>query len=152
MKPTKQNNLSNKAVNPSSTDGAQIDTANKKHHLALFDHLPHRITPNFQESIGGDRTLHAATVKLANLFYSGIVQEDDDRVIALIVLFCTLVQDYTTPPKRSLREDLDKYVAKQVCFIFICSFFPSCYQYFSDNTCRCNVWWIHDLSAKVWGT
>lgn len=116
MKQAKQNNPSNKS-SASTSEGAGVDTsAQKKHHLALFDHLPHRITPTFQESIGGDRTLHAATIKLATLFYSGIVQEDDDRVIALIVLFSTLVQDYTTPPKRSLREDLDKYVAKQVCY------------------------------------
>jgi len=67
-------------------------------------------------SLGSDRTiqLHPATLKLGALYNKGLIQADDDRVAALFSLFHNLVNDYKTPPNKILREDLDKYVSKQV--------------------------------------
>jgi hypothetical protein len=98
---------------PKSTTG-EGDGQNKKNRLALFDHLPRRQLPTYFETIEGERIIHPATLKLAGLFYNGSIHDDDDRVSALIVVFCKIIQDYKTPPKKSLREDLDKYIAKQV--------------------------------------
>jgi hypothetical protein len=48
------------------------------------------------------------------MFNKGQIQSDDDRVDALIRAFVKIIQDYKTPPKKVLREDLDKYISKQV--------------------------------------
>mmetsp|Transcript_8740 Transcript_8740/g.12127 ORF Transcript_8740/g.12127 Transcript_8740/m.12127 type:complete len:507 (+) Transcript_8740:26-1546(+) len=96
--------------------------------LALFDHLPRKQHPRNPDSIEGDRgavglgsdrtiQLHPATLKLGALYNKGLIQADDDRVAALISLFHNLVNDYKTPPNKILREDLDKYISKQIQFI-----------------------------------
>jgi translation initiation factor eIF-2B subunit delta len=67
------------------------------------------------DNVEGDRILHPATIKLGSLYSKGTIQADDDRVTALVAAFCNIIQDYKTPPKKVLREDLDKYISKQVC-------------------------------------
>lgn len=81
--------------------------------LSLFDHLPRKVAKNV-DSIDPDRIIHPGTVKLASLFEDGSIVDDDDRIISSIVLFSKIISDYKTPPKKSLREDLDKYFTKQV--------------------------------------
>lgn len=82
--------------------------------LALFDHLPRKQVPKDPDSIEEDRNLHLATIHLGLMFNKGQIQSDDDRVDALIRAFVQIIKDYKTPPKKVLREDLDKYIAKQV--------------------------------------
>jgi translation initiation factor eIF-2B subunit delta len=89
--------------------------AKADHRLALFDHLPRRQVQNKNiDSVEGDRVLHPATIKLGALYHKGTIQADDDRVTALIAAFSNIIQDYKTPPKKVLREDLDRYISKQV--------------------------------------
>lgn len=66
--------------------------------------------------LASDRSiqLHPATLKLGSLYNKGLIQADDDRVAALFSLFHSLISDYKTPPNKILREDLDKYISKQV--------------------------------------
>ena len=82
--------------------------------LALFDHLPKKQLQRNPDLAEGDRIIHPATIKLGSLYSKGIIQSDDDRVTSLVAAFCNIIQDYKTPPKKALREDLDKYVSKQV--------------------------------------
>lgn len=88
--------------------------ANQVFRLALFDHLPRKQTPKDPDSIEEDRYLHPATVHLGLMYNKGQIQSDDDRVQALIIAFLTIIKDYKTPPKKILREDLDRYISKQV--------------------------------------
>lgn len=86
----------------------------KPERLSLFDHLPKKQALKNNDVVEGDRILHPATLKLGALYSKGLVQTDDDRVTSLVAVFCNLLQDYKTPPKKALREDLDKYISKQV--------------------------------------
>lgn len=88
--------------------------ANQGLRLALFDHLPTKQTPKDPDSVEGDRILHPATLQLGAMFSKGVITSDDDRAHALVLAFYSIIQDYTTPPNRILREDLDKYIGKQV--------------------------------------
>lgn len=58
--------------------------------------------------------IHPATIKLGELYSKGLIQSDDDRVSTLISAFSDIIQDYKTPPKKILREDMDKFLSKQV--------------------------------------
>ena len=58
--------------------------------------------------------IHPAIIKLALYYRRGVIKDDDDRVIAVIVAFKSVIQDYTTPPKKTLCWDLDKYISSQV--------------------------------------
>lgn len=99
-----------KPANVEATTPAKSDNR-----FALFDHLPRRQVQNKNiDSVEGDRVLHPATIKLGALYCKGTIQADDDRVTALLAAFCNIIQDYKTPPKKVLREDLDKYISKQV--------------------------------------
>jgi len=86
----------------------------KPERLSLFDHLPKKLPMKNSDLVEGDRILHPATIKLGALYSKGMIQADDDRVTSLVAVFCNLIQDYKTPPKKVLREDLDKYISKQV--------------------------------------
>jgi translation initiation factor eIF-2B subunit delta len=83
--------------------------------LAFFDHLPRKQSVKNIDLVECDRVLHPATIKLGALYRSGIIQSDDDRVTTLIAAFSNIIKDYKTPPKKVLREDLDKSLSKQVC-------------------------------------
>lgn len=58
--------------------------------------------------------MNAATIKLGNLFKSGLIRDDDDRVAALISTFSRVIEDYSTPPNTSLSWNLDKVIKTQV--------------------------------------
>ncbi len=88
--------------------------ANQVFRLALFDHLPRKQTSKDPDLIEEDRIIHPATVHLGLMYNKGIIQADDDRAHALIAVFCHIIEDYKTPPKKILREDLDKCISKQV--------------------------------------
>ena len=45
--------------------------------------------------------IHPATIKLGDYYRMGIIRDDDDRVIALIVTLKTVVNDYVVPPMKS---------------------------------------------------
>jgi hypothetical protein len=103
--------------------------ANQVFRLALFDHLPRKQLPKDPDSIEGDRNLHISTIQLGLMFHKGVIQCDDDRVHALIAAFHGMISDYKTPPKKILREDLDRYISKQVSIIVCdlnCVVFISC--------------------------
>jgi len=104
------------SARPVKTPSTEATTGPKSdNRLALFDHLPRRQVQNKNiDSAEGDRFLHPATLKLGALYSKGTIQADDDRVVALIAAFCNIIQDYKTPPKKVLREDLDKHISKQV--------------------------------------
>ena len=68
----------------------------------------------------GDRNIHPATIKLGLLYRQGLVQEDDDRVAALIAAFCNIIRDYTAPPNKQLSWDLDKHIRNQVQYLVDC--------------------------------
>lgn len=105
--------MSTRSVKTSSVD---ISTVQKmEHRLSLFDHLPRRqLNVKNSDSVESDRNLHPATIKLGALYSKGTIQSDDDRVTALVAVFCNIISDYKTPPKKALREDLDKHVRAQV--------------------------------------
>mmetsp|Transcript_4327 Transcript_4327/g.7095 ORF Transcript_4327/g.7095 Transcript_4327/m.7095 type:complete len:532 (+) Transcript_4327:77-1672(+) len=88
--------------------------------LAFFDHLPRKLPVKNPDLVEADRILHPATIKLGGLYSKGLVQADDDRVTVLISAFCTIIRDYKTPPKKILREDLDRFLSKQVQFLVEC--------------------------------
>ena len=81
--------------------------------LKLFDHLV-RKSAVIEPKIEAENGLHPAITKLGCLYQSGLVYFDDDRVAALIGVFCQVVEDYTTPPNKSLCWDLDKHIKVQV--------------------------------------
>lgn len=115
MKPNSKggNNSSGKA------GGSVYDSlqSKPKYRLALFDHLPRKVVNlRNRDSIEGDKILHPATLKLGGLYSDGTIQEDDDRVTALMAAFYNIIEDYKTPPNKILREDLDRYISKQVRF------------------------------------
>jgi len=88
--------------------------------LALFDHLPMQKALDSVNNIDSDRTLHLAVVKLGSMYRAGVLREDDDRAAALVTAFCAVIQDYSTPPNKSLSWDLDKYVRLQVQHLVDC--------------------------------
>jgi hypothetical protein len=118
-----------KQAAPRSSQGsrnqAPVDSTNtvvnQVFRLALFDHLPRKQIPKDPDSVEEDRNLHLATIQLGLLFNKGLIQADDDRVEAMVRAFVKIIEDYKTPPKKVLREDLDKYIAKQVMqpFVFL---------------------------------
>ena len=96
--------------------------------LTLFDHLPRRQLINKNsDNVEGERFLHPSTIKLGSLYSRGTIQSDDDRVTALVASFCNVIQDYKTPPKKVLREDLDKHISKQArrCIIILHSMYTN---------------------------
>ena len=93
--------------------GDLIVSQNENLRLTLFDHLPRCKQPSL-DKIDDDRCLHHATVQLCGLYYSGVFLDDDQRIESLIVLLLQLIHDYKTPPKKLLREDLDRFISKQV--------------------------------------
>lgn len=106
-------------ANIGNTPAENINSvANQVFRLALFDHLPRKPTPKDPDSIESERFLHASTVQLGLMYNRGVVQSDDDRVQALIAAFKCMIADYKTPPKKILREDLDRYIGKQVTFLY----------------------------------
>ena len=88
--------------------------------LKLFDHLPKKSNPQNQLMIESDRNLHPATVKLGELFRTGAIIDDDDRAVSLLGAFCNIIEDYKTPPNKSLSWDLDKHIKQQVQHIVDC--------------------------------
>lgn len=110
MKPNSKNQTSSKPL-PETSNSAVV---NQVFHLALFDHLPRKQIIRDPDLVEEDRILHPATIHLGLLFNKGEIQSDDDRVHALLLAFIDIVRDYKTPPKKILREDLDKYISKQV--------------------------------------
>lgn len=100
------------AKNVSATDSSLAGKNDSR--LALFDHLPKKQLQRNPDLAEGDRILHPTTIKLGSLYSKGIIQSDDDRVTSLVAAFCNVIQDYKTPPKKVLREDLDKHISKQV--------------------------------------
>lgn len=98
------------------TNNAAEVVSQKPERLSLFDHLPKKLPHKNSDLVESDRILHPATIKLGSLYSKGMIQADDDRVTSLVAVFCNLIQDYKTPPKKVLREDLDKYISKQVYF------------------------------------
>eukprot|EP01031_Cornospumella_fuschlensis_P043210 gene43210-52821_t len=109
-------------VKPPQTDSAASANtlANQVFRLALFDHLPRKLMPKDLDSVEKDRILHPATIQLGVLFSRGVIIADDDRAHALVVAFQSIIEDYTTPPNKILREDLDKYISKQVQHLVDC--------------------------------
>jgi hypothetical protein len=101
----------------SSSQGAQQNNRSvppaRAPRLALFDHLPRKVTaPSVPE---GESAIHPATLKLGLLYRKGAIQSDDDRVAALLASFMKVIENYKTPPNKSLSWDLDKYIRTQVC-------------------------------------
>ena len=88
--------------------------------MALFDHLPRKQAPADPHSVEGEAALHPATVKLGLLYRKGAVYADDDRVVALLAMFMKVIEDYRTPPNKSLNMDLDKHVRTQVQHLVHC--------------------------------
>ena len=88
--------------------------------LSLFDHLTKRVPPQNTHSVEGDSSLHPATIRLGLLYRSGAVREDDDRVAALVSLFCNVIADYKTPTNNTLSRDLDKHVRTQMAHLIEC--------------------------------
>lgn len=82
--------------------------------LALFDHLPRKQVVKDPDSVEEDRILHLSTIHLGIMFNKGLIQADDDRVEAVLRAFEKIIADYKTPPNKVLREDLDRYISKQV--------------------------------------
>lgn len=121
--------------------GASFDNtlANQVFRLALFDHLPRKQTPKDLDSVEADPILHPATIQLGTMLSKGTITSDDDRAHALILAFRAIVQDYSTPPNKALREDLDRFIGKQV-HTFTSFFWESKLMHLLSN--RCSTWWI----------
>jgi translation initiation factor eIF-2B subunit delta len=116
----------NKGGKPSipvkQTGGSNLDLNSKSvFRLALFDHLPRKSLSKNITSVENDAILHPAIVKLGLLYSRGLIFADDDRVSSLVAAFCNVIQDYKTPQKKAMREDLDKNISKQVYrnFVFL---------------------------------
>ena len=82
--------------------------------LNLFDHLPTKTPTEQPISIEGDQSIHPATIKLGIMYRTGVIKHDDDRVAALCATFSKIIEDYSTPPGKSLSWDLDKYIKIQI--------------------------------------
>lgn len=114
---------------PSTSTSSENDKKGQKQQrgasrLALFDHLPvQKPLPN-PSFVDGDKQLHPSVLKLGAIYRSGLIQEDDDRVAALLVSFTNVIRDYQTPPNKSLSWDLDKYLRLQVQHLVDCR--PHC--------------------------
>lgn len=100
-----------------SCDTKATNLFTSPHHLKLFDHLPRRSQHTSVSLIEGAESIHPATTKLGYLFRSGLIRNDDDRVVALISTFSRVIQDYSTPTGKSLNWDLDKVVKIQVQYL-----------------------------------
>lgn len=92
--------------------------------LHLFDHLPKKEKENVNKiemsTVVNNYTIHPATIKLGDYYRTGIIRDDDDRVIALIVTLKTIVSDYVVPPMKSMQYDLDKYISIQIQYLIKC--------------------------------
>jgi hypothetical protein len=98
--------------------------ANQVYRMALFDHLPRKQIPKDPDSVEEDRIIHPATVHLGLLYQRGVIQHDDDRAQALLTTMMRVIADYRTPPLMTFREDLDRYIVKQVRWSLVqCKFF-----------------------------
>lgn len=118
---TKQSSVTelSTAKNPSQTSKSlkheNVNSiANQVYRMALFDHLPRKQTPKDPDSVEEDRIIHSATVQLGLLYQRGVIQHDDDRAQALLTTMMRVIADYRTPPLMTFREDLDRYIVKQV--------------------------------------
>ena len=94
--------------------GKEISAKGK---LTFFDHLPVTKNIDFVSSVDGDKSLHPSILQLGSMYRFGLIREDDDRVTALLTAFCHVINDYKTPPNKSLSWDLDKYIRVQVQFL-----------------------------------
>lgn len=111
---TSSSSSKQKALNSTSNNINIGNINNQQSRLAFFDHLPRKQIYRIDDHVEGDRILHPSTIKLGELYNRGLILADDDRVTSLIAAFTDIIRDYKTPPKRALREDLDKFLSKQV--------------------------------------
>lgn len=101
------------------TETTVNSVASQVYRLALFDHLSRKQTVKDPDSIEGDRILHFVTIQLGLQYNRGQIQNDDDRAQALMAAIICIITDYKTPPLKNMREDLDRYLSKQV-YMFDC--------------------------------
>ena len=107
---------------PSHVGASESSSTSLVPRLALFDHLPRKVNLGDVNSIEETEgtPLHPATIKLGLLYRNGVIQEDDDRVAALIAAFCNVIEDYKTPPNKNFSWDLDKHLGRQVQHLINC--------------------------------
>ncbi len=114
QKDQQSSSSSSSTANGTATVEKTNTLASEVFRLALFDHLPRKQTTKDPDVIEEDRSIHPATIQLGLYYQKGVIQSDDDRAHALMATLLVILQDYKTPPKKVLREDLDKYMGKQV--------------------------------------
>jgi hypothetical protein len=118
QQPQQQKQQSSKpAVQQQGKQPAVHQQQERSKRLALFDHLLSSKNLNDTANTGlieSNTGLHPATVKVGALFTKGILQSDDDRLSSLFSALIYMIREYTTPPDKILREDLDKFICKQV--------------------------------------
>jgi len=119
---TSSSSSKQKALNSTINNINIANINNQQSRLAFFDHLPRKQIYRIDDHVEGDRILHPSTIKLGELYNRGLILADDDRVTSLIAAFTDIIHDYKTPPKRALREDLDKFLSKQVGYYQSISF------------------------------
>ena len=108
--------------------------------LAMFDHLTRVPAPlTFEQS----SQLHPSTIKLGILFRKGQLYDDDERVSALLLCLMNVIEDYSTPPNKSLSWDLDKHIKHQVSY---CIHAPS----FSYPSSRSSISSTPELYLWAW--
>jgi translation initiation factor eIF-2B subunit delta len=96
------------------TDKSQSILSSQPNRVGFFDHLPQKFSNTTSDTFESDDSIHPAIIKLGGLYKVGIIYDDDDRACALLMAFCNVIQDYTTPPKKSLSWELDRHIKAQV--------------------------------------
>lgn len=85
--------------------------------LKMFDHLVRDLEPTSPFLIRDKKEevkVHPAIAKLKELTATGVIREDDDRVVALLEALIDVIGDYSTPPGKNLSWELDKHIKAQV--------------------------------------
>jgi translation initiation factor eIF-2B subunit delta len=108
---------SNQSANKGNQDSMTESDSNR---IKFFDHLISKSTLDESLRIEGKDELHPATVKLGAMFRTGVIRDDDDRVVAMLALFRYLVKDYTTPPNKTLSWDFNEYTSTQLNYLSSC--------------------------------
>jgi hypothetical protein len=120
MPPKPNQNKSKQNVPQGNTvETSKSPVTNQVYRLALFDHLPRKQISKDPDCIEEDKILHPGIIQLALLYNRGEIQNDDDRSQSLLGTLIRVISDYKPPPMVNLREDLDKYISKQVNKILI---------------------------------
>nr|CAD1818470.1 unnamed protein product [Ananas comosus var. bracteatus] len=103
---------------------AVVNQSEARNRVELFRHLPQyehgTQLPDLEAKFFHLDPLHPSVYKVGLQYLSGDIHGGNARCIAMLLAFREAINDYSTPPKKSLVRDLTAKVSSYVSFLIEC--------------------------------